>query len=143
MISLLKVLPKSLTTFLYAAAALLRFYGDSESIPFPVFRFSVVEWSLLVFGLATASLLVNLGLEWHAGNRERNRRAEDRERAVEEREKADRERDRADQERQRATRRARIQNRWIVLEIQHRLRNSPETGEALRDFAAFLAEYGE
>jgi len=129
MISLLKVLPKSLTTFLYAAAALLRFYGDSESIPFPVFRFSVVEWSLLVFGLATASLLVNLGLEWHAGNRERNRRVE--------------ERDRADQERQRAARRARVQNRWIVLEIQHRLRNSPETGEALRDFAAFLAEYGE
>ncbi|MBJ7898791.1 MAG: hypothetical protein GC158_02465 [Cyanobacteria bacterium RI_101] len=171
MISLLKVLPKSLTTFLYAAAALLRFYGDSESVPFPVFRFSVVEWSLLVFGLATASLLVNLGLEWHAGNRERNCRVEEgnraaeegnranqeRERAAEEREKADRERnradqerdradqerDRADQERQRAARRARVQNRWIVLEIQHRLRNSAETGEALRDFAAFLAEYGE
>ncbi|MBJ7898795.1 MAG: hypothetical protein GC158_02490 [Cyanobacteria bacterium RI_101] len=144
------MLPKSLTTFLYAAAALSRFYGDSESVPFPVFRFSVVEWSLLVFGLATASLLVNLGLEWHAGNRERNRRVEDRERAVEEREKADRERDqanqerdRADQERQRAARRARIQNRWIVLEIQHRFESSPETGEALRDFAAFLAEYGE
>ena len=129
MISLLKVLPKSLTTFLYAAAALLRFYGDSESIPFPFFRFSVVEWSLLVFGLATASLLVNLGLEWHAGNRERNRRVE--------------ERNRADQERQRAARRARVQNRWIVLEIRHRLSNSPETGEALRDFAAFLTEYGE
>ncbi|MFN5514112.1 MAG: hypothetical protein ACK5CA_05005 [Cyanobacteriota bacterium] len=134
--SLLKLLPKSLTTFLYAVAALLRFYGDSESIPFPVFRFTIVEWSLLVFGLATASLLANLGLEWHAGNRERNRRVEDRERAS-------RERDRADQERQRAARRARVQNRWIVLEIQHRFRNSPETGEALRDFAAFLAEYGE
>jgi hypothetical protein len=43
MISSLKLLPKSLTTFLYAVAALLRFYGDSESIPFPLFRFSVVD----------------------------------------------------------------------------------------------------
>ncbi|ABB57732.1 hypothetical protein [Synechococcus elongatus] len=31
--SLLALLPRSLTTFLYAAAALLRFYTDAETIP--------------------------------------------------------------------------------------------------------------
>ncbi|MFN5514114.1 MAG: hypothetical protein ACK5CA_05015 [Cyanobacteriota bacterium] len=147
MISLLKLLPKSLTTFLYAVAALLRFYGDSESIPFPVFRFTIVEWSLLVFGFATASLLVNLGLEWYAGNREADRRAEESERANEERRRAEEARVRAEAEnfaeRERAARRARIQNRWIILEIQHRFENSSETRSALRDFCIFLDEYGE
>ena len=148
MISLLKLLPKSLTTFLYAVAALLRFYGNSNSLP--RFSFTIVDYSFLAFCLATAALLVNLGLEWYAGNRDANRRAEARERAdqernraAEEREKADQERDRADQERQRAASRARIQNRWIVLEIQHRFENSPATRSALRNFSVFLQEYGE
>ena len=136
MIGLLKLLPRSLTTFLYAVAALLRFYGNANSIPFPRFSFTIVDYSFLVFCLATAALLVNLGLEWYAGNRDAHRRAEERERA-------DQERDRADQERQRAASRARIQNRWIVLEIQHRFENSPATRSALRNFSVFLQEYGE
>ena len=150
MISLLKLLPKSLTTFLYAVAALLRFYGKSDSVPVPQFSFTIIDYSFWAFCLATASLVVNLGLEWYSGNREANRRAEEsekadqeRNRADQERSRADQERSRADQERERAARRARIQNRWIVLEIQHRFENSSETRSALRDFCAFLTEYGE
>ena len=143
MISLLKLLPKSLTTFLYAVAALLRFYGKSDSVPVPQFSFTIIDYSFWAFCLATASLVVNLGLEWYSGNREANRRAEESEKADQERSRADQERSRADQERERAARRARIQNRWIVLEIQHRFENSSETRSALRDFCAFLTEYGE
>ncbi len=71
MIELLKLLPKSLTTFLYAVAALLRFYGNSDTILFSFFPFTTIEWSFLVFALGSASLVVNLGIEWHAGNRNR------------------------------------------------------------------------
>jgi hypothetical protein len=51
MIELLKLLPKSLTTFLYAVAALLRFYGNSDTILFSFFPFTTIEGRFLVFGL--------------------------------------------------------------------------------------------
>ncbi|MEB3192984.1 MAG: hypothetical protein VKL42_21790 [Snowella sp.] len=197
MIELLKLLPKSLTTFLYAVAALLRFYGNSDTILFSFFPFTTIQGSLLVFALGSASLVVNLGLEWHAGNRNRREaaatrtRIEDENLAAREREarrdalanearereaerearrdalanearerEAEREARRdalanearerearrdalANEERERATRYTRIQNRWIILQIQHQLESSSDTRAALRDFLVFLSEYGE
>ena len=146
MIELLKLLPKSLTTFLYAVAALLRFYGNSDTILFPFFPFTTIQGSLLVFALGSASLVVNLGLEWHAGNRNRREAAAARTR-IEDENLAAREREArrdalANEERERATRHTRIQNRWIVLQIQHQLESSSDTRAALRDFLVFLSEYG-
>ena len=80
--------------------------------------------------------MANLGLEWNAGNRSRNREAEERERANEER-------NRANQERERAARRARVQNRWIILQVQYQVAPREATRTALGDFVAFLQEYGE
>ena len=164
MVTLLSLLPRSLTTFLYAVAALLRFYGNIDTTPFPRIPFTILQWSFLAFALGTASLVVNLGLEWNAGNRsryqadqarqretearERETRRDDlaneeRNRAAEERAKADRERDRADQERQRAASRARIQNRCFISQIRYQLAPNPDTRSALTDFLSFLQEYGE
>jgi hypothetical protein len=175
MIGLLKLLPKSLTTFLYAVAALLRFYGNSDTILFSFFPLTTIQGSLLVFALGSASLVANLGLEWHAGNRNRREaaaartRIEDENFAAREREAkqdalanearerevrrdalANEARERevrrdalANEARERATRHTRIQNRWIILQIQHQLESSPDTRSALRDFLVFLSEYGE
>ena len=134
MVSFLALLPRSLTTFLYAVAALLRFYGNTDTI---------LDWSLLAFALGTASLLVNLSLEWNAGNRSRNQAIEARERETRRDDLADEERNKADRERERSAARARIQNRWSILEIRHKLSPSPETRAALTDLVSFLQEYGE
>ena len=147
MIELLKLLPKSLTTFLFAVAALLRFYGNSDTILFSFFPFTTIQGSLLVFALGSASLVVNLGLEWHAGNRNRRETTAARTRIENEnlaaREQEARRDDLANEERERATRHTRIQNRWIILQIQHQLESSPDTRAALSDFLVFLSEYGE
>ena len=79
MMALLALLPRGLTTVLFALAALLRFDGSSSSIPIPAFPLSLLGWSLAAFVLATAALLVDLGLEWNRGNRTRNRQARRRE----------------------------------------------------------------
>ena len=136
MVSFLALLPRSLTTFLYAVAALLRFYGNIDTIPIPRIPLTILDWSLLAFALGTASLLVNLSLEWNAGNRSRNQ-------ALEARQREARQDDLADQERERSAAQARIQNRWIILEIRHKLTPSPETRAALTDLVSFLQEYGE
>ncbi|AFZ49091.1 hypothetical protein [Dactylococcopsis salina] len=85
-----------------------------------------------------------------AADEERDRAAEERERAnqernraAEERERANRERNRATEERERAARRARIQNRGTILQIRYQLEPNEANGQALRDFLAFLQEYGE
>ena len=158
MIELLKLLPKSLTTFLYAVAALLRFYGNSDTILFSFFPFTTIEWSFLVFVLGSGSLVANLGLEWHAGNQSRRETTAARTRIENEnlaartrienenlaaREREARRDNLANEERERGTRHTRIQNRWIILQIQHQLESSPDTRAALRDFLVFLSEYGE
>ena len=171
MVSFLALLPRSLTTFLYAVAALLRFYGQLNTTPIPFIPLTIRQWSFLAFALGTAALVVNLSLEWYAGDRSRNREVEERNRlaeareretrrddlADEERNKADRERDRADrerdradqereradQERERAASRARIQNRGFILQTRYQLTPNPETGKTLADFLSFLQEYGE
>ena len=141
MVSFLALLPRSLTTFLYSVAALLRFYGNTDTIPISRIPLTILDWSLLAFALGTASLLANLGLEWNSGNRSRAQAEDARLRAEEERLRAederirarqrearqdhlaDEERNKADRERERSAARARIQNRWIVLEIRHKLVN--------------------
>ena len=105
-ISFLPLLPRNLTTFLFALTALLRFYGNTETL---YFHLTLIQWSLVAFSLAAAFLVVNISLEWNAGNRSRNQAIEARERetrrddlADEERNKADQERERAEEERTRA-----------------------------------------
>ncbi|WP_030008144.1 hypothetical protein [Picosynechococcus sp. NKBG042902] len=136
MVSFLALLPRALTTFLYAVAALLRFYANTDTIPIQLCPLTILQWSFLAFTLGTTALLANLGLEWHAGNRAKNERT----RAEDE---ANRERDRANQERERAARRARIQNRGFILQTRYQLTPGRETGAALTDFLSFLQEYGE
>jgi hypothetical protein len=143
MVSFLALLPRSLTNFLYAVAALLRFYGNTDTIPIPRIPLTILDWSLLAFALGTASLLVNLSLEWNAGNRSRNQALEARQREARQDNLADEERNKADRERERSAARARIQNRWIILEIRHQLTPSPENRAALTDLVSFLQEYGE
>jgi hypothetical protein len=71
MLGFLALLPRGLTTFLFALAALLRFYGSSSSIPIPAVPLTLLGWSLAAFLLASACLLVDLGLEWNRRNRDR------------------------------------------------------------------------
>ncbi|AFY59379.1 hypothetical protein [Synechococcus sp. PCC 6312] len=147
MLSFLALLPRSLTTFLYAVAALLRFYGNTNTIPLPFISLTLLDYSFWAFILGSTALLVNLGLEWHSGHRNRTRAEEER-RRIKDREArqddfAEQERDRADQERERAARRARIQNRFAILQIRYQLTPGQETAAPLRDFLAFLEEYGE
>jgi hypothetical protein len=157
MVSFLALLPRSLTTFLYAVAALLRFYGKIDTTPIPLIPLTILQWSFLAFALGTTALLANLGLEWNAGNRSRNREIEARQREIEARQReieareretrrdnlADEERDRANEERERAASRARIQNRFFLLQTRHQLAPNPDTQAALADFLSFLQEYGE
>ncbi|MFZ4666114.1 MAG: hypothetical protein ACOYME_06795 [Prochlorotrichaceae cyanobacterium] len=154
MVSFLALLPRSLTTFLYSVAALLRFYGNTDTIPISRIPLTILDWSLLAFALGTASLLANLGLEWNTGNRSRKQAEAERLRAEDERTQsrqrearqdhlADEERNRADRERERSSSRTRIQNRFTILQIRHQLTPSAATKAALADFLSFLEEYGE
>ena len=153
-ISFLPLLPRNLTTFLFALTALLRFYGNTETL---YFHLTLIQWSLVAFSLAAAFLVVNISLEWNAGNRSRNRELEARQRELEARQRedearereirrdnlADEERNQANRERNRASIRARIQTRWIILQIQHQFRGTDETTAVVTDFLRYLREYGE
>ncbi len=154
MVSFLALLPRTLTTFLYAVAALLRFYANTDTTPIQLLPLTILQWSFLAFALGTVALLANLGPEWHAGNRSRTQAEDERLRAKEERRRtndhetrrddlANQERNRAAQERERAAGRARIQNRFFLLQIRRQLTPSPDTRAALADFLSFLQEYGE
>ena len=76
-ISFLPLLPRNLTTFLFALTALLRFYGNTETL---YFHLTLIQRSLVAFSLAAAFLVVNIYLEWNAGNRSRNQEIEARDR---------------------------------------------------------------
>ena len=138
--SFLPLLPRNLTTFLFALTALLRFYGNTETL---YFHLTLIQWSLVAFSLAAAFLVVNISLEWNAGNRSRNRELEARQRADEAREREIRRDNLADEERNRSSIRARIQTRWIILQIQHQFRDTDETTAVVTDFLRYLREYGE
>ena len=138
--SFLPLLPRNLTTFLFALTALLRFYGNTETL---YFHLTLIQWSLVAFSLAAAFLVVNISLEWNAGNRSRNRELEARQREDEAREREIRRDNLADEERNKASIRARIQTRWIILQIQHQFRGTDETTAVVTDFLRYLTEYGE
>ncbi|XGB40249.1 MAG: hypothetical protein LVT47_06030 [Cyanobacteria bacterium LVE1205-1] len=140
MTSFLPLLPRNLTTFLFALTALLRFYGNTETL---YFHLTLIQWSLVAFSLAAAFLVVNISLEWNAGNRSRNRELEARQREDEAREREIRRDNLADEERNKASIRARIQTRWIILQIQHQFRGTDETTAVMTDFLRYLTEYGE
>ena len=57
--SFLPLLPRNLTTFLFALTALLRFYGNTETL---YFHLTLIQWSLVAFSLAAAFLVVNISL---------------------------------------------------------------------------------
>lgn len=59
MLGFLDLLPRGLTTFLFALAALLRLYGSSSSIPIPAVPLTLLGWSLAAFLLASAALLLS------------------------------------------------------------------------------------
>jgi len=148
-LNFLSLLPATLLSLLTIAVAFLRFYDEQD---FTILG-QITEPRLWSNRLTVAALLVavvNFGVEWNRRNRETNRLAEAGERETEAREReiqrdraADEERNRAAQERERATRRARIQNRWAILQIQYQLEASEPNRRALSDFLAFLQEYGE
>ena len=72
--------------------------------------------------------------------RERGRAAEERRRAEEDRARAA---DEAAQERDRTARRAQLQNRCALVQLQHQLAPTPEHTQQLRGLISFLLEYGE
>jgi len=155
-LNFLSLLPATLLSLLTIAVAFLRFYDEQD---FTILG-QITEPRLWSNRLTVGALLVavvNFGVEWNRRNRETDRmaqagetEAEERKRANRERNRADRERNRADrernraaEERERAARRARIQNRWAILQIWYQLEASESNRRALSDFLAFLQEYGE
>ena len=134
-LNFLSLLPATLLTLLTIAVAFLRFYDEQD---FTILG-QIAQPRLWSNRLTVAALLVavvNFGVEWNRRNRETDRLAQAGEREAEER-------NRAAQERERAARRARIQNRWAILQIRHQLEASESNRRALTDFLVFLQEYGE
>ena len=142
-LNFLSLLPGTTLTLLTIAVAFLRFYDERD--------FSILEligqprvWSNRLTVAALVVALVNFCVversscaAWNRRNRETGRAA---------RAEAQAENDRAAavqrraEEGERTARRARIQNRWIILQIRHQLAPSEQTRAALTDFASFLQE---
>jgi hypothetical protein len=92
MLAFLALLPRALVTFLYALSAFLRFFapslpadellpqlqraGADQALP------ALLGWSIAAFDLASAALLVDLGIEWNSRARARNRSDVRRDRAL-------------------------------------------------------------
>jgi len=134
-LNFLSLLPATLLTILTIAVAFLRFYDEQD---FTILG-QITQPRLWSNRLTVGALLVavvNFGVEWNRRNRETNRLAQAGEREAEER-------NRATEERERAARRARIQNRWVILQIRYQLEANESNRRALSDFLAFLQEYGE
>ncbi len=150
MVSLLGLLPRSFTTFLFALAALLRFYGNSESIPIPAFPLTYLQWSFWTFLAATTTLVANLGLEWHAGRQRGYREAEAREIAIETREVAIETREIAietreitTRERDRTAYRARLQAKCLAAIMGFQLADHALSRQRLGDLITLLDEYSD
>ena len=152
-INLLALLPGTSLTLLTIAVAFLRFYNEQD-FHFLGYLAQPRVWSNRLTVAALVVAVVNFGVEWNLRNRETNRLAEEEQRRSEaearrseaearaENERAE-ERNRAAEERERAAGRARIQNRWIILQVQYQLAPREQTQTALADFVVFLQEYGE
>ncbi len=170
-VNLLTLLPGTSLTLLTIAVAFLRFYNEQD-FRFLGYLTQPRVWSNRLTVAALVVAVVNFGVEWNLRNREtnrlaeaeqrrgeaearaenerteeRNRRAQEEQRRGEEAARAENERteerNRAGEERERAARRARIQNRWIILQVQYQVAPGEDTRAALGNFVAFLQEYGE
>jgi hypothetical protein len=92
MLAFMALLPRALVTFLYALSAFLRFFAPSLHADelFPLLpractdqtQPSLLGWSVAAFDLASATLLVDLGVEWNSRTRARNRADVRRDRAA-------------------------------------------------------------
>ena len=145
-LNLLALVPGTGLTVLTIAIAFLRFY-DAQDFSLLGLIAQPRLWSNRLTVAALVVALVNLGIEWDRRNQETDRLAEEGQRRTEEgqRRREDSARAAAEgaEERERAARRARIQNRWIVLQVRYQVAPGEDTGAALGDFVAFLQEYGE
>jgi hypothetical protein len=135
LLNFLALLPGTTLTVLTIAVAFLRFY-DAQDFQFLQLIADPRDWSNRLTVAALVVAVVNFGVEWNSRNREANRRAEEEQRRIEEEQ-------RRIEETERAARRARIQNRWIVLQARYLLSPSAEVEAAVADFVQFLQEYGE
>jgi hypothetical protein len=131
-INFLTLLPGTVLTLLTITVAFLRFYDEQD---FTILG-QITDPRLWSNRLTVGVAVVNFGIverssceAWNRRNRETNRLAEAREQEAEARE--------------RTARRARIQNRWYVLQIRHQLEANKSTRRALTDFLSFLQEYEE
>ncbi|AFZ49100.1 hypothetical protein [Dactylococcopsis salina] len=138
-LNFLSLLPSTLLSVLTIAVAFLRFY-DQEDFTFLAIIEQPREASNRLTVAALVVALVAFGVEWDRRNRETARQEAETARAENERAE---ERERAAEERERAARRARIQNRGTILQIRYQIEPNEANGQALRDFLAFLQEYGE
>jgi hypothetical protein len=127
-VNFLSLIPGTSLTLLVISIAFLRFYDETDFTILGQFA-SPRSWSNRLTVAALLVALVNFSVEWNNRNREADRRAE--------------EEQRRDEEAERAARRARIQNRWIVLQARYLLSPSAEVEAAVADFFQFLQEYGE
>lgn len=138
-LNFLGLLPSTILTLLLICIAFLRFYDETD-FEFLGLIAQPRLWSNELTVAAILATLANFGVEWNRRNRETDRLAAAEQRRIEETARVENERT---EERERAAHQARIQNRWVVLQIQHQLNPTEQTQSALGDFAAFLQEYGE
>ena len=152
-LNLLALVPGTGLTVLTIAIAFLRFY-DAQDFSLLGLIAQPRLWSNRLTVAALVVALVNLGIEWDRRNQETDRLAEEEQRRTEEEQRRaeEEQRRREDsaraaaegaEERERAARRARVQNRWIILQVQYQVSPGEATRTALGDFVAFLQEYGE
>ncbi|MFH7243272.1 MAG: hypothetical protein ACHWZW_10530, partial [Spirulina sp.] len=144
-VNFLSLLPGTVLTILIISVAFLRVYDETD-FTFLGYVANTRTWANRGTVAAIVVALVGFCVEWDRRNREAariaNERAEERARREEEtrrRESADaRAANERDEERERAARRARIQNRWIVLQARYLLEPGAEVETALGDFVRFL-----
>jgi len=162
-LNFLALLPATGLTLLTIAVAFLRFY-DKQDFAFLGLVAQPRLWSNRLTVAALLVALVNFGVEWNHRNRETDRLAAEEHRRLEKEQRRfekeqrrlekeqrriraenrrDEEEQRRVQERERAASRARIQNRWIVLQIRYLFTPSLQTQAAITDFLQFLQDYGE
>ena len=131
-VNFLSLLPGTVLTILIIGVAFLRVYDETD-FTFLGYVANARVWANRGTVAAIVVALVVFCVEWDRRNREaarlENERVEERERSLEESE--------------RAARRARIQNRWILLQARYLLDPSAEVEAAVGDFVQFLQEYGE
>jgi hypothetical protein len=138
-LNFLGLLPSTVLTLLLITIAFLRFY-DQTDFEFLGLIAQPRQWSNGFTVAAFLATLANFGVEWNRRNRETNRLAQEAQRRIEDKARAENE---SAESREREARRARIETRCRIAEIQFQLDPSDGNQQALRSALALLAEYGE